>query len=406
MNKNKKNFLLENNISKNYYNNNFYLKNKKKLNKIIKNIQNNLDYKKDIFHIFSKKFTLDFKKLQLSKFIKYKTVIIIGMGGSTLGAQSIYSYLKKKISKKFIFLDNLDQTKIKQLKEKTKSENTLFIIISKSGNTIETLINCNLLKNKISSKNSIIITEQKNSLLNIFAKKNNILQIAHKDYIGGRYSVLSEVGMVPAYFMGLKINNFRKNLLSYFKLKKNLVLIESVAKLAHIYNLKKIKSIILLNYAPQLNEFLFWCQQLIAESLGKKGKGILPVVSSAPRDHHSLLQLYLDGPPDKLFYIFSVKSKKKMKTSNYIFEKPLEHFKNKELSKIILSQKNALIEVFKKKKIPFREFKFNGTDEETLGELFSYFMLETVLIGTQIGVNPFNQPAVEEVKTITKHHLV
>ena len=95
-----------------------------------------------------------------------------------------------------------------------------------------------------------------------------------------------------------------------------------------------------------------------------------------------------------------------MKTSNYIFEKPLEHFKNKELSKIILSQKNALIEVFKKKKIPFREFKFNGTDEETLGELFSYFMLETVLIGTQIGVNPFNQPAVEEVKTITKHHLV
>jgi glucose-6-phosphate isomerase len=220
VNKNKKNFLLENNISKNYYNNNFYLKNKKKLNKIIKNIQNNLDYKKDIFHIFSKKFTLDFKKLQLSKFIKYKTVIIIGMGGSTLGAQSIYSLLEKNINRKFIFLDNLDQSKIEEMKKKINLKNSLFIIISKSGNTMETLINSNLFKDKISSKNSIIITEQKKSLLNIFAKKNNILQIAHKDYIGGRYSVLSEVGMVPAYFMGLKINNFRKNLLSFFKLTK------------------------------------------------------------------------------------------------------------------------------------------------------------------------------------------
>tara|TARA_B100000780_G_scaffold200204_1_gene141768 strand:- start:655 stop:1875 length:1221 start_codon:yes stop_codon:yes gene_type:complete len=405
VNKNKKNFLLENNISKNYYNNNFYLKNKKKLNKIIKNIQNNLDYKKDIFHIFSKKFTLDFKKLQLSKFIKYKTVIIIGMGGSTLGAQSIYSYLKKKISKKFIFIDNLDQMKIKQLKEKTKSENTLFIIISKSGNTIETLINCNLLKNKISSKNSIIITEQKKSLLNIFAKKNNILQIAHKDYIGGRYSVLSEVGMVPAYFMGLKINNFRKNLLSFFKSKENLIMSESIIKLAHIYNSKKIKSIIFLNYAPQLNEFLYWCQQLMAESLGKKGKGILPVVSPVPRDHHSLMQLYLDGPKDKLFYIFSLNLNDKIKINSNIFDKSFNYAQNKELSKVVLAQKKALIKTLEKKNIPFREFKINQINEEILGELFSYFMAETALIGKLIGIDPFNQPAVEGVKNLTKKYL-
>jgi len=406
MSRNKKSFSIENNIDKKYFINNLYLKDKAKIKKNIKNIYSDLDYKKNIFHILSKKFVINLNKINLKKYNKYKSVIVIGMGGSTLGANAIYSFLEQKIKKLFIFLDNLDYRKIEKIKKKLKLKKSLFIIISKSGNTIETLVNINLLKNEIRSENTIIITEKKNNLLNTFAKSKKIKLIEHRDYIGGRYSVLSEVGIVPAYFMGLKINNFRKNLLSYFKLKKNLVLIESVAKLAHIYNLKKIKSIILLNYAPQLNEFLFWCQQLIAESLGKKGKGILPVVSSAPRDHHSLLQLYLDGPPDKLFYIFSVKSKKKMKTSNYIFEKPLEHFKNKELSKIILSQKNALIEVFKKKKIPFREFKFNGTDEETLGELFSYFMLETVLIGTQIGVNPFNQPAVEEVKTITKHHLV
>ena len=127
--------------------------------------------------------------------------------------------------------------------------------------------------------------------------------------------------MLPAYFMDLKINSFRKNLLSFFKSKKNFILYDSIIKLSHIYNLKKIKSIIFLNYAPQLNEFLYWCQQLLAESLGKEGKGILPVVSPAPRDHHSLLQLYLDGPKDKLFYIFSLNLNKKMKVKNNIFGK-------------------------------------------------------------------------------------
>ena len=145
----------------------------------------------------------------------------------------------------------------------------------------------------------------------MFAKKRKILHINHKEYIGGRYSVLSEVGMIPAYFMGLKVNCFRKNLLSFFKTSKKLILIQSIVKLAHIYKLKKIKSIVLLNYAPQLNDFLYWCQQLMAESLGKNGTGILPIVSPAPRDHHSLMQLYLDGPKDKLFYIFSLNLKKK-----------------------------------------------------------------------------------------------
>jgi len=211
--------------------------------------------------------------------------------------------------------------------------------------------------------------------------------------------------MVPAYFMGLNVKNFRNKLLSFLNTKQNLILSESIVKLAHIYNAKKIKSIVLLNYAPQLNDFLYWCQQLIAESLGKKGKGILPVISSAPRDHHSLLQLYLDGPKDKLFYIFSLDLNKSMKINNNIFGKSFEFVKNKELSKIITSQKKALTTVLKKKNIPFKEFKINKIDEETLGELFSYFVLETALLGKLIGINPFNQPAVEEVKILTKQYL-
>ena len=400
-----KNFLLENCIYGNHFKKKIYIKYKIKLNKNIEKIYSNLDSKKDTFHSLSKKFILNIDKKKLEKFKKYKSVILIGMGGSSLGAHAIYSFLRQRVSRKFIFIDNLDQLKIEETKKKLNLRNSLFIIISKSGSTIETLVNSNLLSNKISSKNTIIITEKKNNLLNMFAKNKKILHVEHKHYIGGRYSVLSEVGMIPAYFMGLKINNLRKKIDFFLKLKKKLFLVDSTIKLAHIYNLKKIKSIILLNYAPELNEFLYWCQQLIAESLGKKGKGILPIVSPVPRDHHSLMQLYLDGPRDKLFYVFSLSGKKNMKTKKNIFRKYFNFAENKHLTEIIESQRKALVQVFKKKNIPYREFKIKSLNEEILGELFSYFMLETALIGKSININPFDQPAVEEVKILTKQYL-
>ena len=406
MRKKLKDLFLENSINKTYFKNKLYLKDKLRLEKIIKDIYDNLDSEKNTFHSLSKKFILDFNKINLKKFLKYKTVVVIGMGGSVLGANAIYSFLKHKIEKNFIFIDNLDQLQIKDIKKKINLKKNLFIIISKSGNTIETLINSNLFKENINSQNTIIITKQKKSLLSVFAKNKKILHINHKDYIGGRYSVLSEVGMIPAYFMGLKISSFRKNLLFSFRSKYNSILVESIIKLAHIYKIKKIRSIIFLNYAPQLNKFLFWCQQLMAESLGKKGMGILPVVSPAPRDHHSLLQLYLDGPKDKLFCIFNLNLKKEMQINKNIFGKLFKFAESKKLSKVIESQRRALIKVLKKKKIPYREFKINEINEKIIGELFSYFMLETSLIGKLININPFNQPAVEEVKILTKQYLV
>ena len=217
--------------------------------------------------------------------------------------------------------------------------------------------------------------------------------------------MLSEVGMIPAYFMGLKIKYFRKNLLDFFKFKEKTLLIDNVIKLSHIYRYKKINSIILLNYATEVNEFLYWSQQLLAESLGKKGKGILPVVSTAPRDHHSLLQLYLDGPKDKLFYIISLKLNKKEKMKKNIFGKTFSYAENKDVSTVKEAQKNALIQVLKMKNIPYREFIINKNNEETLGELFSYFIMETALIGKLLDINPFNQPAVEQVKILTKKYL-
>ena len=400
-----KNIYLKNSIGSKYFKKKLYKKNKIKLTKIINNISSTLDFKKDVFHSLSKKFNLNFKRSELLKFNKYKSVILIGIGGSVLGAEAIYSFCNDKIKKKFFFLNNLEQLKIEKIKKKINLKKSLFIIISKYGNTLETLVNSNLFKDNINNKNTLIITEKKNNLLSTFAANKNILHIAHKDYIGGRFSVLSEVGMIPAYFMGLKTSNFRKNLLDFFKHKNKKLILDNAIKLSHVYKSKKINSIILLNYAPEINKFLYWVQQLIAESLGKKEKGMLPIVSIAPRDHHSLLQLYLDGPKDKIFYIFSLKSNKKMKINKNIFGKNFNYVENKEFSKVKEAQKNALLKTLKIKKIPYQEFIINTKNEETLGELFSYFMIETVLIGKLLGVNPFNQPAVEQVKILTKRYL-
>ena len=220
--------------------------------------------------------------------------------------------------------------------------------------------------------------------------------------------MLSEVGIVPAYLMGINISKLRSQTELFFSGKKKTILKNSVIELVHLLNSKRVKSLIFLNYSPELEKLLFWCQQLIAESLGKKGLGFLPVISNVPRDHHSLLQLYLDGPQDKIFYIFSVENKTNIKIKVNKSKRSVgsKHFlNNKTLSKVKEAQKIALIKTLRKKNISYREFKISKITEENLGELFVYFMLETVLTGKLLKINPFDQPAVEQVIIYTKNFL-
>ncbi len=396
----KKNF-----ISKSLINKTLHIKLTKKFKKVFeKEIKKpkNLETLK----ILEKDFNINFNIKSLQKFKKFKTVTIVGMGGSILGSQAVYNLLRKKIKKKFYFFDNLDTERILDFKKKQNLNQILFIIISKSGNTIETLSNflsLNILKKN--SKNIIVISERKDNHLISIVKKFNLFYIEHKRYIGGRYSVLSEVGLLPAYLMGLNISSLRSNLKRYFKGNDKIYLKESVLKLSNLLYQRKISNLIFINYIPEMEQFLYWCQQLIAESLGKNKKGFLPVVSNAPKDHHSLLQLYLDGPKDKLFHVFSLEYKMFKKINSTKVSKKLHFLNNKTLSNIKTAQKNALIKAFNKKQIPFREFKFNKLNEQVLGELFSYFILETIIIGKVLGLNPFDQPAVEQVKIFTKEFL-
>ena len=144
----------------------------------------------------------------------------------------------------------------------------------------------------------------------------------------------------------------------------------------------------------------------MAESLGKKGKGILPIISSMPKDNHSVMQLYLDGPKNNFFTFFHVKDKKSDQIKKKTILESHSYLKNKNMDQIILSQKLATEKVFLNKKIPFRSFEINNKDEKTLGELFCFFILETILIGRALKVNPYDQPSVELIKKETKKILL
>ena len=401
-----KNLLTSNNIQDKHLDKNVLKNLTKKFNKIIELINSDINYPEKTVNVLSKNFKFNFKNKDLQKFKKYKTIAIIGMGGSILGAEAISNFLEEKIKKKIYFFNNLNTKKISTIKKEKKLNKILFIIISKSGNTIETLSNLSALNIiKKNSKNVILISQKKNNLFFTLSRKFNLFYIEHKDYIGGRYSVLSEVGIIPAYLMGINIFKLRSAIQNFLKGKEKIFLKQSSIKLACLLTTKKINSLVFLNYSPELEKFLFWCQQLIAESLGKKGKGFFPVVSNVPKDHHSLLQLYLDGPKDKLFHIFSLKEKSKEKINLKKITNSNSYLNNKALSTIKNAQKDALIKAFKKNKIPFREFKINKTNEEVLGELFSYFILETVIIARLIKINPFDQNSVEQIKVYTKNLL-
>ena len=377
--------------------------NKKIFIKLVNRVRESIDTKKNVFHSFSKKFKLSFNFNELKKFKKFKRIIIIGLGGSILGAQSINYFLNKNSKKNLIFMNNLDLYQIDRLRKLKGLKKSLFIIISKSGSTVEVLSIINSLKDKakFNNNNSIVITENKKNNLYLFAKKLKLKIIFHKNYIGGRYSIFSETALVPCYLMGFNVLKLKKNILNFLNKKKN-VLINNLLNLSKVYESKKFHSLVLLNYVNGLDYFLMWCQQLIAESLGKKGKGIIPLISIAPRDHHSLLQLYLDGPRDNFFYIFSSKESKKKRKIKGLFSEALN---NASAYELINNQKKAMISLLKDKKIPFISIEIQKRDEETLGELFSYFILETVLIAESLKINPFNQPAVEQLKVLTNKNL-
>ena len=365
------------------------------LTKILKKV---LNENSDIIKSLGRNYKYSFQKKQIKKFKKNVNFRVIGMGGSSLGAKAIYNFLKHKIKKNFEFFDNLNP-----ICNKKKNKNFTNLIISKSGNTIETVVNANVLIKK--SERSIFITENKNNYLYLLAEKLKADIIHHNNFIGGRFSILSEVGMVPAELMGLNSNNFKifNSLIKNKKFIKSLI--SNVSSIIYFSRKKKFNSIII-NYDEKSESLFNWYQQLVAESLGKKNKGILPIISNMPRDNHSVMQLYLDGFKNNFFTFFYVNENNSDKINNNLILPSQKYLKNKKISEITLIQKRASENVFKKKNIPFRSFEIKKRNEKTLGELFTFFILETILLGKYLGLDPYDQPAVELIKKETKKLLI
>ena len=371
-------------------------KKKNKSLKLRRNLQSIINNKNEVLNSLSKNYKDSYKKNLVDKYKAFSNYRIIGMGGSILGTRTIYEFLNHKIKKNFLFIDNLQNT-LSQSKKKTVN-----IIVSKSGNTIETIANSNIILKK--NNKNIFVTENKKNYLYRLAENLKGEIVHHNNYIGGRYSVLSEVGMLPAELMGLKSKNFRQ-FNSLIKNRRFLnSLITNVGSILYYIKKRKFNSIII-NYDERSESLFKWYQQLVAESLGKKKKGLLPIVSNMPKDNHSVMQLYLDGFQNNFYTFFYVDEKKSKKLNNKIILPSHKFLKNKSISKIIYSQKKASENIFLKKNIPFRSFEVKKRDEKTLGELFSFFILETILLGKALKLNPYDQPAVELIKKETKKIL-
>jgi glucose-6-phosphate isomerase len=373
---------------------NFKLKkNNKKIYKILSAL---LKDKSQLILSMGPQYKNNYNKNKIINKLNKTNVRIFGMGGSILGAKAIYNFLKDKIKKRFFFVDNIE--------EKTsfnKKDNFLDLIISKSGNTLETIFNINLLIKSKTKK--VFITENNHGYMSLLAKQLKSEVIHHNNFIGGRFSVLSETGMFPAELMGFKPINFRR-LNDIVKDKKiiNSLVVNTSAILN--YSNKNYNSIII-NYDQQANSLFEWYQQLVAESLGKRNKGILPIISNMPKDNHSVMQYYLDGKKNNFYTFFFSKNSSANKTkiiNSKLLLKTHNYLKGQTANKLIERQFKATEKVFSKKKLPFRSIIVSKRDENSIGGLFCYFILETIMLGRALGIDPYNQPAVELIKVETK----
>jgi glucose-6-phosphate isomerase len=343
------------------------------------------------------------------KISPYKKILVLGVGGSSLGGKTL-SALKPQ--NKLEFLESIDPSTVKNCLRKIDLKNTFFLVISKSGETIETIcqtliINDELQKQKIKNfaGQFLFITESQNNSLAKIAKKIGAEIIEHSNKIGGRFSCFSIVGLLPALLAGVDVGKIRLGAEKTVKefLNDGKKVIDSCTIQLCLFECGFVNSVVM-PYIDSLKNFTDWYRQLWAESLGKNNFGSVPINSMGTIDQHSQLQLYLDGPKDKFFTFLTQKNH-----SNDFLIKDLKGcetlFGGKKLSSIVAVEQETTIEVLNRKKLPIRIFAMEKLNEEVLGGLMMQMFLETILIAYVKKINPFDQPAVELRKDLAKQIL-
>jgi glucose-6-phosphate isomerase len=382
---------------------------------IVNNIQETLNSLHSL-NIAKDKELLDqtiFETLQFSK--GKKNFIVFGTGGSNLGAKALINILQGDEEKNIFFYDTIDPINFKNSIKKIDLRSAGIIVISKSGSTPETLSQYACLieifdqKNELSIlfNNSLIITEDKNSPLANIAHKNKCTLLKHEDDIGGRFSIFSNVGMVPAILAGLDVKKIHEGALEEIKHQANF----DFLKIAQFFRYQPAKTSlansVLMTYSDGLYYFGKWYLQLWAESIGKNNTGITAIHSVGTTDQHSQLQLYLDGPRDKFFTFVTTNHKNKglQMHNKTMQENEINYLVNKKMGDLMQAEQKATIDTFKLNRFSFRQIHLKNIDEFSIGRLMAFSMMETIAACIYFEVDPFAQPAVEQGKKLTKQYL-
>lgn len=388
----------------------------------LKKINDELFSKIDCDYLRCLNIVRDNRQIQIIKksasiFNNCKFIVIIGTGGSSLGGKMLVSALGNS-NKKLFFAENVDPDTIQKLVSQIDLNHTGFIIISKSGETIETLciyfyfLNTIKLRNIKIYKTTLVITERKPSTLKKIQEEENYHFLEHDKNIGGRYSVFSAVGLIPAQIAGINIKKFcdggKTVLNQILNAKKPEATAPIKSALVKINLMKKgYNQSVLMTYSDKLKNFSDWYIQLWSESIGKNKKGSTAISSRGTVDQHSQLQLFLDGPNDKFITILgfekpprSIKLKCKISKNN-IFES----LNNKSMGDLFFAEKKATSKSLIRQKIPLRLIDLSPMNEDLLGKLVMSFFLETIYSCKLLNVNPFDQPAVEEGKVLALKFL-
>jgi len=346
-------------------------------------------------------------------------ICILGIGGSSLGGQAIAELIPFGAHKKprVHFFDNPDPFTFEAALSSFDLKATRFVSISKSGGTAETLMQTLAAAEAIEKAGGgkylkhhfLCVTEAKPSPLRAFSESIGCLALEHPAGVGGRYSVLTIVGLLPAILMGLDAHAIRDGANSVLQQMLNGQSPAASGSALHhaLARAGRLRETVLWCYADALKTFGPWWRQLWAESLGKDGKGSTPVSALGPVDQHSQLQLFLDGPGEALFTIVSTDTK------NIGPEIPraraeelkLDYLGGKTMGDLVAAEARATAEALHARGRPVRQIHVPQIDERGLGALFMHFMLETIVMGRLMRVDPFDQPAVEEGKVLARRYL-
>jgi glucose-6-phosphate isomerase len=360
-------------------------------------------------------------------------IVILGTGGSSLGGQTLAQLAGFAVPgigslrppPRLHFIDNLDAHTYAGLLTRLPHATTRFVAISKSGGTAETLMQTIAALSALKEAGLqtripdlfLGISEpaksgKKNGLRDLLGKFH-VPMLDHDPGIGGRYSALTNVGLLPAAMLGLDVGAIREGAglaLAPVLAKKPAAQVPAAlgAALSIILAESKGKSIsVLLAYCDRLQRLTHWYVQLWAESLGKNGKGTTPLAALGPVDQHSQLQLFIAGPRDKLFTVVTVGAAGQGPRIDGELAKLAGEpgFSGKTIGDLVAAEGRATAETLAKNGCPVRTIHIDRLDEETLGELMMHFMLETIIAAHLLGIDAFDQPAVEEGKVLAKKYL-